>query len=129
MAAWHRTWKADYGLRAAGVVLCALAYAAIARLCALHPPVPPATAGIAAYALAASGFLCASVGGALTTHGSHVFDEIEVSPRWRHGAGAAPTRDEDRHPIAPAQSGARIESVMQRSAGPRAASIDSSTAR
>lgn len=81
MAAWHRSWRADLGLRASGLLLCGIAYTAISRLCAMH--IPPQTAGALAYALAAIGFLCASAGSAMVMLGHHLFDEIEVSERWR----------------------------------------------
>lgn len=83
MAAWHRSVKADLGLRVVGLILCGMAYLAIARLFALHPPAPPKSAGALAYGLATIGFLGGSVGGAMTTLGHHLFDEIEISDRWR----------------------------------------------
>ena len=79
MIAWHRTWKADLGLRVIGLILCALAYAACTRLAALQPH----AVGVAAFALAATGFLTGSAGAAMTVVGRHLFDEIEISARWR----------------------------------------------
>lgn len=81
MAAWHRSRRADLGLRASGLLLCWISYAAIARLVALH--VPPQSAGALAYGLAAIGFIAASGGSALLFLGHHLLDEIEVSARWR----------------------------------------------
>ncbi|MEG3084403.1 hypothetical protein U1707_12185 [Sphingomonas sp. PB2P12] len=82
MTAWHRSRRADFGLRASGLLMCGIAYAAVARLCAMH--ISSQTAGALAYALAVTGFLGASAGGAMAMLGHHLFDEIEVSARWRH---------------------------------------------
>ena len=81
MAVWHRSWKADIGLRLLGLLSCGLAWAALSHLFAMRPPAR-SPAGLA-YALAAIGFLSASAGAALTFLGHHLFDEIEVSSRWR----------------------------------------------
>lgn len=91
MAAWHRSRKADLGLRLMGIMLCALAYLSISHLVALHPNPPPRSAGAAGYWLAAIGFLSAGGGGAMTILGHHLFDEIEVSARWRHSDHASGT--------------------------------------
>lgn len=82
MAAWHRSRRADLGLRALGLGLCAVAYLAIARLVAMAQP--PQSAGALAYALAAGGFISADAGSAMALLGNHLFDEIEVSSRWQH---------------------------------------------
>jgi hypothetical protein len=84
MAAWHRSRRADLGLRALGLGLCAVAYFAIARLVALAQPAQ--AAGALSFALAAIGFMSASAGSAMTFLGNHLFDEIEVSSRWQHRA-------------------------------------------
>ncbi|MEG8038677.1 hypothetical protein QP166_04680 [Sphingomonas sp. LR60] len=81
MAAWHRSRRADIVLRATGLLLCWVSYTAIARLVAMH--VPPLKAGVLAYGIAAVGFMAASAGTALTILGHHLFDEVEVSARWR----------------------------------------------
>lgn len=91
MAAWHRSLKADLGLRFMGLLLCGLAYVAMSHLVALHlgtlPKSPsraaPRAAGAIAYGLATLGFLCGSAGCAMTTLGRHLFDEVEISARWR----------------------------------------------
>ena len=80
MAAWHRSRRADMGLRAAGVLLCCLSYAAFARLMAMRTP--PQTADAVAYLLAAIGFTAASIGSAMLLLGNHLFDKVEVSARW-----------------------------------------------
>lgn len=81
MAAWHRSRRADLGLRASGLLLCGIAYTAVSRLSAMH--VSPQTADVFAYAFAAICFLGASAGSALVMLGHHLFDEIQVSERWR----------------------------------------------
>ncbi|WP_375419711.1 hypothetical protein [uncultured Sphingomonas sp.] len=47
-------------------------------------PVALRASGIVAYSLALGGFVGASAGSALALYGRHLFDEIEVSARWRH---------------------------------------------
>jgi hypothetical protein len=59
-----------------------LAYATFGRLVAL--PVALRASGVAAYLLALAGFVGASAGSALALYGRHLFDDIEVSARWRH---------------------------------------------
>ncbi|WP_294251485.1 hypothetical protein [uncultured Sphingomonas sp.] len=82
MAAWHRSRRADLGLRALGLGFCAMAYLAIARLVALsHPQQAASALGIA---LAAIGVVCGIVGSALTMLGKHLFDDVQVSTRWQH---------------------------------------------
>ncbi|WP_156346989.1 hypothetical protein [Sphingomonas sp. Leaf33] len=81
MAAWHRSRRADIGLRATGLLLCWVSYTAMSQVVAMH--VSPHKAGILAYGIAAVGFIAASAGSALTLWGRHLFDEIEVSARWR----------------------------------------------
>ena len=87
MAKWHRSRRADLGLRALGVLLCGLSYAAFARLAALH--ILAHSAGLTAYALATAGFITASSGTAMALLGRHLFDEIQVSARWRRDPPAA----------------------------------------
>ena len=81
MAAWHRSRRADLALRALGLLFCSIAYSAISQLCALL--ISPQTIGALAYSLAMIGFLAASGGSVLVMLGHHLFDEIEVSERWR----------------------------------------------
>lgn len=82
MVQWHRSRSGDLALRAGGLSLCALSYVAVARLASMH--VPPMKAGLISFVLAAFGFVAASVGGLLVTLGRRLFDEVEVSARWRH---------------------------------------------
>jgi len=81
MAAWHRSRRADLGLRASGLLLCGIAYTALSRLCAM--PLSPDTVGALAFALAAIGLLAASAGSAMAALGHHLFDQIKVSERWQ----------------------------------------------
>lgn len=81
MVAWHRSRRADIVLRATGLLLCWVSYSAISRLVAMH--LPPRNAGVLVYGIAAVGFMAASAGSALILLGHHLFDEIEVSARWR----------------------------------------------
>lgn len=81
MAAWHRSRRADLGLRASGLLLCGTAYTALSRLCAM--PLAPDTVGALAFALAAIGLLAASAGSAMAALGHHLFDQIKVSERWQ----------------------------------------------
>ncbi len=85
MERW-RTRRADRALRFSGLVLLAVAGAALRWLYALH--VPPQSAGLLAYGLGAVGYMAASSGTALVMLGRHLFDEVAVSPRWgRHRGG------------------------------------------
>jgi hypothetical protein len=83
MSAWYRAHRVDWALRATGLVLCSLAYAAFVHLMALH--IGAHSAGLLAYGLAASGFLCASAGSALAILGSRLFERIDVGARWYRG--------------------------------------------
>ncbi|WP_174296505.1 hypothetical protein [Sphingomonas bacterium] len=81
---WHRTRRGDLGLRALGTGACALSCASIGHLLRWHDADPVHwSPGIAAWLLTAIGFLCASGGSGLVLLGSHLFDEIVISERWR----------------------------------------------
>lgn len=82
MAAWHRSRRADIALRASGLILCSLAYLAIAQLTAL--PIAPQSPGLFAHALAAIGFVGGSAGSALAALGHHLFDQIIVGAPSEH---------------------------------------------
>lgn len=84
MVAWHRSRQADLGLRALGLMSWTMAYFAVRTLVAMR--ISPQSAGALAYGLATIGFLGASAGSALAFMGNHLFDEIEVSSRWRGNA-------------------------------------------
>ncbi|MBB3350071.1 hypothetical protein [Sphingomonas sp. BK069] len=84
MVRWHRSRSGDVALRAGGLCLWALSYFAVARLGSLN--LPPMKAGPLSFTLASIGFVAASAGGLLLSLGRHLFDEVEVSARWRHRA-------------------------------------------
>ena len=89
MVSWHRSWKADIGLRISGLILCGLA--SLALTCLIAMQVAPRTAGALAYALATVGFFSASAGTALAMFGKHLLDEeVQVSTRWRRSYKARP---------------------------------------
>jgi hypothetical protein len=81
MAERTMTWRQGLALRLLGVGLCVLAWRMIVYLMAMagHGD----HAGLAGYALATAGFLFASLGSALAIMGEHLFDEVQVSARWR----------------------------------------------
>ncbi|MCC2975621.1 hypothetical protein LK533_02895 [Sphingomonas sp. PL-96] len=81
MTAWHRTRRADLGLRVLGLSLCGLSGAAIAQLCAMRVGTGPSA--VLPYALAALGYLGASAGSALALLGGRLFAPGAVSERWR----------------------------------------------
>ena len=85
MVAWHRSDKADIGLRGIGGLLCVTAYIMITHLIALQPPLPDQTVGAGSLVLATIGFLSASVGSATLCLGHHLFDRVEISARWGTG--------------------------------------------
>ena len=81
MAVRYWTWRHGLALRLLGVGLCILAWRAIAYLMAMAGH--GGRAGLLGYALATTGFLFASLGSALAIMGEHLFDEVQVSARWR----------------------------------------------
>lgn len=84
MAKWHRMRRGDFGLRGLGLGALAVSYGSISHLIELHAAHPVHwKPGLVAYVLTTVGFLCGSAGTALTLLGGHLFDEIQVSERWR----------------------------------------------
>jgi hypothetical protein len=80
---WHEKSGANILLRLIGIGILALAYAAAASL--RGRALAGSLDGDAlAYLLAAATFLCGSAGAALTFLGTHIFDRVELSQRWRH---------------------------------------------
>ena len=79
---WHRRPEAGLIIRASGLALLAIS-AVAARSLLTRAGTPPATQDALAYLLALIAFLCGSVGCAMAFVGVHLFDEVEVSPRWR----------------------------------------------
>lgn len=94
MTEWHRRRRGDLGLRALGLATCALSYGSFQHLMAMHVADPAHwSPGLLAYVLTATGFLAASAGSAMVTLGTHLFDKIEVSERWRAGHLASERRN------------------------------------
>ena len=89
MVAWHRSRRADLGLRISGLLFWAISYLAISRLVALRLPPPEQAIGGIAFILTAVGFLSASAGTAMVVLGRHLFDQVEISARWRRGSLAS----------------------------------------
>jgi hypothetical protein len=83
MVAWHRSIKADLGLRFLGLVLCGISFLAVSHLYGLRQAHRGGDPDFLCFGLAAIGFLAASAGGALTCLGNHLFDEVEVPARYR----------------------------------------------
>lgn len=83
MAGWHRSGWGDAGLRLAGAVLCALSCTAFDRLIALTHAAAGGAGTVTTLGLGTIGFLSASAGAAMLLLGRHLFDEVEVSSRWR----------------------------------------------
>lgn len=83
MRNWQHNWKTDIGLRLCGVTSCGISYLAIHALVALRFADGHLPQGPLPFFLAAVGFLCASAGAVLLALGHHVFDEVEISARWR----------------------------------------------
>lgn len=86
MRKWHHDWKTDIALRLCGALSCGISYLAINALLALRLANGQLPDGALPFILAAAGFLCASAGSALFALGHHIFDEVEISRRWRTSA-------------------------------------------
>jgi len=78
---WSRTRTASLGLRLAGVLLLALAYAA-ARALRARAVAGPVAGDPLAWLLAAASFVSASGGTALAVMGHHLFDQVQIARRW-----------------------------------------------
>lgn len=76
-------------VRVVGLTVLGLSWACGHALWLLHGDRSP---GVAAFLLAMTAFLSASVGSAMLILGSHLFDKVEVSARW---ARLTVDRDED----------------------------------
>jgi len=73
----------DIGLRLFGMALIGGAAAAISRMFGLVHSGSGDPAIALVYLLALAGFVSASIGSALLFLGTHIFDEVELSERWR----------------------------------------------
>lgn len=69
-------------IRLAGLAMLPAGAASIDLLSHLANATPAHQATAAELVLAASGFLCLSIGSALLALGSHIFDEVEIAARW-----------------------------------------------
>lgn len=110
MRGWHHDWRTDIGMRAGGVALCGAAWLAVRTLAHLRFPSLPASPGPLAFALAFAGFVTASAGTAMLALGHHLFDQVEVSERWRpHRPVTGNVSDPKRRqvPVATPQKGGR----------------------
>ena len=79
---WHRRPWAGPTIRIAGLAALGIAVEA-ARLLLHSAGVPPADQSAMDYLLALIAFVLASAGSAMLFVGAHLFDEVEVSLRWR----------------------------------------------
>jgi hypothetical protein len=79
--AWQDRKYARLGLRLAGALLLGVAGLIGHRLFAT--PDPQAKREPVAYLLALMGMSSVSTGAALTVLGRHLFDQVDLPPRWR----------------------------------------------
>ncbi len=86
MTAWHRSRKANFALRLLGLVLWGVSYSAVSHLHDRVQAHPGTDADFLSLALAAVGFLAASIGGMLIFLGNHLFDEVELPARYRRSS-------------------------------------------
>jgi hypothetical protein len=83
MPNWAAGRRGDILVRLSGLVLILLSVTSIRMLAHLHPMESRFDPGVIEFALAAAGFLSGSTGLGLAAIGHHVFDEVEISERWR----------------------------------------------
>lgn len=72
----------DIAIRLMGLSLLPLGALAITTLYRMVHAAPPHDASLIELGLAASTFVCMSLGSLLLTLGAHIFDQVEVSARW-----------------------------------------------
>ena len=82
MASDRYSLAKDALLRVLGLGLMALAVIAVRHLYAMVHVPPTHEGSPAEMAVGAVAFLSASLGATLTFLGTHIFDEVELSPRW-----------------------------------------------
>lgn len=90
MAFHERKKYASLGLRLAGLVLLGLGSLIWRHLFAA--PDPTAKLRILPYLLAVIGMVSTSVGASLALFGRHLFDQVDLSPRWTVHAAAREAR-------------------------------------
>ncbi len=83
MTKWHESAAANFGLRAAGLALLAVAWLVAVRLHQMSHTISPRDATPLVILLSAILFLCASAGGALLFVGPGLWETVEISERWR----------------------------------------------
>lgn len=83
MPSWTAGRRGDLFLRLVGVMLLLISAVSLRTLARIHPAPTRLDSGLIDFALAAIGFLGASTGAGLAVLGNHLFDEVEVSERWR----------------------------------------------
>jgi len=79
--AWHQRKNANVGLRLLGLVLLTLGVMLGRRLFAVADPQAKFT--LVAYLRGLLAFAGTSSGAALTLLGRHLFDQVELSARWK----------------------------------------------
>ncbi len=83
MSSFPKLWSREPFLRLAGCALVAAGAAAMRWLFRTATPGLPADASVAQIVFAALGFLGLSLGTALVLLGTHVFDQVHLSDRWK----------------------------------------------
>lgn len=91
-------WKTDIELRLCGAASCGVSYLAIRSLMALHLSESQMSQSALPFFLAGIGFLCASAGAAVLVLGHHIFDQVEISERWRTKPSAKPLTTQGMNP-------------------------------
>lgn len=79
----HKPWYVDLGLRLAGLCSIGIAALAIYLLMGLVQQAPQHSATGIEMALAAVGFLGASLGSGLLFLGARIYDRVVIASRWR----------------------------------------------
>ena len=79
---WHRKIWAGPAIRLGGMIFLIVAGLSGHRLFG-HAQSPAETSAPALYLLASILFVGASLGSAMLAWGAHLFDDVEVSARWR----------------------------------------------
>jgi hypothetical protein len=87
MPSGGRSLAKDVLLRVIGLGLITLALAAVRHLYAMVHVPPMHEGSPAEMAMGAVAFLSASAGATLAALGIHIFDEVEISPRWAPRVG------------------------------------------
>ncbi|QCB55483.1 hypothetical protein E5675_14310 [Sphingopyxis sp. PAMC25046] len=83
MTKWHESAAANFGLRATGLSLLAVAWLVAVRLHQMFHTISPRDATPLVMLLSAILFLCASAGSALSFVGPGLWEPVEISERWR----------------------------------------------